>query len=98
MITKEQEALFKKVRSELGAPVRKVELTDDQLCDLLENAVSDYAEYAQAFITEANWANLYGKNLSNMDLAWALSVRTLDMTKDYSYYFSKEVGLQQRGP
>ena len=98
MITKEQEALFKKVRSELGAPVRKVELTDDQLCDLLENAVGDYAEYAQAFITEANWANLYGKNLSNMDLAWAMSVRTLDMTKDYSYYFSKEVGLQQRGP
>ena len=98
MITKEQEALFKKVRSELGAPVRKVELTDGQLCDLLENAVGDYAEYAQAFITEANWANLYGKNLSNMDLAWAMSVRTLDMTKDYSYYFSKEVGLQQRGP
>ena len=98
MITKEQESLFKKVRSELGAPVRKVELTDDQLCDLLENAVGDYAEYAQAFITEANWANLYGKNLSNMDLAWAMSVRTLDMTKDYSYYFSKEVGLQQRGP
>lgn len=96
MITKEQEALFKKVRSELGAPVRKVELTDDQLCDLLENAVGDYAEYAQAFITEANWANLYGKNLSNMDLAWALSVRTLDIAKDYSYYFSKEVGLAQR--
>lgn len=96
MITKEQEALFKKVRSELGAPVRKVELTDDQLCDLLENAVGDYAEYAQAFVTEANWANLYGKNLSNMDLAWALSVRTLDIAKDYSYYFSKEVGLTQR--
>lgn len=98
MITKEQEALFKKVRSELGAPVRKVELTDDQLCDLLENAVADYAEQAQAFITEANWANLYGKNLSNIDLAWSMSVRTLDMAKDYSYYFSKEVGLQQRGP
>ena len=96
MITKEQEALFKKVRSELGAPVRKVELTDDQLCDLLENAVGDYAEYAQAFITEANWANLYGKNLSNIDLAWAMSVRTLDIAKDYSYYFSKEVGLAQR--
>ena len=96
MITKEQEALFKKVRSEFGAPVRKVELTDDQLCDLLENAVADYAEQAQAFITEANWANLYGKNLSNIDLAWAMSVRTIDIAKDYSYYFSKEVGLAQR--
>lgn len=97
MITKELESLFKRVRSELGAPVRKVEVTDDQLCDLLVNAVGDYAEMAQAFIVESNWANLYGKNLSSTDLAWALSVRTLDLAKDYSYYFSKEVGLQQRG-
>lgn len=97
MITETQKSLFSKVRAELGAPVRKVELTDDQLCQLLENATQDYAERVQAFITESNWANLYGKNLSNMDLAWALSVRTFDLAKDYSYYFSKEVGLQQRG-
>ena len=98
MISEEKKALFNKVRSELGAPVRKVELTDDQLCDLLDNAVQDYAERAYSFIVEANWANFYGKNLTNIDLAWAFSVRTLDLAKDYSYYFSKEVGLQQRGP
>lgn len=97
-LDEEKKALFKKIRSRLGAPVRKVELTDDQLCDLLEQAVEDYAEIAQNFIIENNWAQLYGKDLTNIDLAYALSVRTLDLSKDYSYWFSKEVGLQQRGP
>ena len=42
---------------------------------------------------------MYGKqNLSNTDLAYALSVRTLDLSKEFSYWFSKEAGLQQRGP
>jgi hypothetical protein len=31
-------------------------------------------------------------------MAFAMSVRTFDYLKDYSYWFSKEVGLQQRGP
>lgn len=97
-IDKDKAALFKKCRSALGAPIVEVELTDDQLCDLLALAVSDYAEAAQNWIIEQQWANLYGKNLTNIDLAFALSVRTLDMSKEFSYWFSKEAGLQQRGP
>lgn len=101
-IDNEKNQLFKLVRSKLGAPSRKVELTDDQLCDLLSIAVSDYGEKIQNFIIESNWAAFYGKtglrSMTNLDWAWALSVRSLDMSKEYSYYFSKEVGLQQRGP
>ena len=93
-IDKEKEKLFTLVRSKLGAPVRKIQLTDDQLCDFLELAVGNYAEKVQSFIIENNWANLYGKNMSNTDLAYALSVRTMDMSKDYSNWFSKQVGLQ----
>lgn len=93
----ERTKLFKKIRSRLGAPVRTVELTDDQLCDLLEQSVEDYAERVQNFIIENNWANIYGKNASNIDLAYALSVRTLDLSKDYGEWFSKEVGLNQVG-
>ena len=89
--------LFGVVRTKLGAPIRKVELTDEMLCNFLDIAVGDYAEKVQNYIIENNWASLYGKTLSNLDLAFALSVRTLDIMKDYSYYFSKEVGLQQRG-
>lgn len=82
----------------MGAPVLEVEITDQQLCDLLALAIEDYASEVGLWLTEQNWANFYGKNLSNLDLAYALSVRTLDMSKDYSYWFSKDVGLQQRGP
>jgi hypothetical protein len=41
---------------------------------------------------------LYGKNISRTDFAFALSTKTFDMSKDYSYWFSKNVGLQQEGP
>lgn len=97
VIDDEKKKLFKQIRTRLGAPVRKVELEDDALCDLLEQAVGDYAEKVQNFIIESNWANVYGKNATNTDIAFALSVRTLDLAKDYSQWFSKQVGLQQTG-
>ena len=97
-LDKETQELFEDVRVKLGIRIRKVELTDDTMCRLLKYAVGDYAQYVQSFVIENNWATLYGKNLTNTDIAFALSVRTLDMAKDYSYYFSKEVGLQNSGP
>ena len=101
VLDKEKEKLFKQVRTALGAPIRKVELTDEQLCDLLELAIGDYAQVIQNFIIESNWATLFGKKtgleMSNQEIAFALSMRTLDMTKDYASWFSKQVGLQQHG-
>ena len=97
-IDNEISSLFRKVRTLLGAPIVDVELTDSMLCDLLEIAIEDYAERVQNWVIENQWATLYGKNLSNTDLTYGLSVRTLDMSRDFSYWFSKEVGLQQRGP
>ena len=36
--------------------------------------------------------------LSNpSDVAYALTIRTMDWSRDFSYWFSREVGLQQRG-
>lgn len=97
-ITDEIQSLFRKCRTELGAPVVDVELVDEQLCDLLEMSIEDYAEKVQNWLIKTQWATLYGKNVSNIDMAYALSVRTLDMSNDFSYWFSKEAGLQQRGP
>lgn len=99
-LTEDVKDLFKSVRVALGAPIRKVQLTDEQLCVLLKNVVGDYASYVQNWVIESNWLNLNGK--TNMitnpnDLAYALTTRTMDWSKDYSYWFSKEIGLQQRG-
>ena len=68
------------------------------MCALLNTCIEDYAEKVQNWLVENQWMNLYGKNITSTDMAYALSVRTFDMAQDYSYYFSKEVGLQQRGP
>lgn len=97
-INDEVKSLFRKVLTMLGAPIMEVELTEEMLCNILELSIEDYAEKVQNWTIENQWATLYGKNLSNMDLAHALSVRTLDLSRDFSYWFSREVGLQQRGP
>ena len=97
-ITPEIEKIFKQFRSLMGAPIRPVQLTDEQLCDIFSIAQEDYAEKVQNWLIEQNWAGLYGKGLRNTDFAYALSMRSLDMTKSFSYWYSKQVGLQQNGP
>lgn len=96
-VTDEIKDLFRKIRAALGAPVVAVELTDEQLCALLDMAIEDYSEKVNNWLIRNQWATLYGKSITNLDIAFALSTRTFDMMKDYSYWFSKEVGLQQEG-
>lgn len=98
-ITKDIDELFKLVRSALGAPIRAVELSDEQLCDLLQIALQDYSSAVQNEIISNNWMGFYGKNVTNIkDLMYGFMMRSLDLTKQYSYWFSKQVGLQQEGP
>lgn len=98
-VTEEIKRLFNTVRTVLGAGVRGVELTDEQLCNLLEVAIDDYAERVQNEIIDNNWVAFYGKySADKTALARGFMMRSLDLSKDYSYWFSKEVGLQQEGP
>lgn len=98
-ITEEVRQLFDMVRTLLGAPVVAVELTDKQLCDLLQVAIGDYASRVQTEVIMNNWMGFYGKNITNAkELAWGFMTRSLDLAKEYSYWFSKQVGLQQEGP
>ena len=97
-VTPEVEKIFRQFRTSVGAPIRSIQMTDDMLCDILDIAKGDYAEKVQNWLIEQNWAGLYGKNVTNLDFAYALSVRSLDMSKSFSYWFSKQVGLQQNGP
>lgn len=97
IIDDEIKSLFKQIRVKLGYPVRTVEISNEMLCELLEIAVGDYAEKVQNFIIENNWASLYGKNITNENIAYYLSVRTFDISQDYGYWFSKQIGMQSRG-
>ena len=97
-ITQEIKDLFELARTTFGAPVRTVELTQENLCSALERAMLSYNQYVLNFIVEANWSNFYGKKvMTNSQLAFAFSTRTLDLSRDYSDYFSHLVGLQQHG-
>lgn len=98
-MTDEVKALFNRVRNILGAPVRAVELTDDILCSLLQTAIEDYGERTLNEVIANNWMGFYGKNINNSkELAFAFMARSLDLSKEYSYWFSKQVGLQSSGP
>lgn len=98
-ITDEIRNLFQMARTACGGDVTSTELSDKQLCDNLEMAIGDYAQKVQMEIIGNQYAGLLGKNLSNpMELAYSFAVRSLDLSKQYSYWFSKEVGLQQEGP
>jgi hypothetical protein len=68
---------------------------------LLDVAIGDYAEKVQNWIIETQWLNMQNRNQITFqnpgELAYAMTVRTMDWSRDYSYWFSREVGLQQRG-
>jgi len=90
--------IFTQFKHSLGAPVRDVELLDEQLCTFLEMATEDYAMRVQNWLIEHQWQSLLGKNTDTTDMAFALSVRDFDFATQYSYAYSKQVGLQARGP
>jgi len=101
ILSEDVKKLFQLTRHLLGAPTRKVQLEDEQLCDLLEVAIGDYAEKVQNWVLETQWLNVQSKGTIQFqnanELAYAMTVRTMDWSRDYSYWFSREVGLQQRG-
>jgi hypothetical protein len=94
----DRDKLFLQFRHSMGSPIRAVELEDEQLCTLLEVATDRYAQYVQEWLVENQWMSLYGKNISTTDMAFALSVRSLDYVNQFTYAYSKQVGLQTRGP
>lgn len=96
--TEEREKLFRQFRHSVGAPLRQIEITDEQLCTLLEIAIEDYAQYVQEWLIEHQWQSLLGQNVDTMDMAFAISVRSQDFVSQYTYAYSKQVGLQINGP
>jgi len=64
---------------------------------LLELAIGDYEQYILDWLIEAQWTSLYGLNLDEQSLTRALTKRSLDWETQYTYAYSKIVGLQAGG-
>ena len=90
--------IYEQLGVSLGAPLRQIELTDDMLCTLLGIAIEDYSQYVGEWLIEHQWQSLLGKSVDTTDMAFALSVRDFDFMTQYTYAYSKQVGLQARGP
>lgn len=89
--------LYRRLRHLLGAPLRSVELEDEQLDSLLELSIDDYSQYVQDWLIETQWTSLYGLNLDTQSLSKAFITKSLDFEERYSYAYSKIVGLQAGG-
>lgn len=94
----DKEKLFRQFRHSIGAPIRQIEVTDEMLCTFLEIAIEDYAQYVQEWLIEHQWQSLLGHSIDTTDMAFALSVRSFDFVTQYTYAYSKQVGLQTNGP
>ncbi len=85
--------LFKQAKHRLGMPIRKIQLAEEQMDSLLEIATEDYVEYIQNYIIEHQWPALIGINVTEDDLAKAFITRGYDFVTQYTYAYSKIVGL-----
>ena len=95
---KDREKLFTQFRHRMGAPLVKIEITDEQLETALELAIEDYAKVLQDWFTEHQWSSLIGINVESADLTKAFLTRSLDYETQFTYAYSKIVGLQANGP
>ncbi len=94
----DRDRLFRQVKHSLGAPIRKIELTDEMLDTLLEITIEDYSMIVQEFLIDNQWSSLVGQNIDTTDIAFALTTRSIDFETQFTYAYSKQVGLQARGP
>lgn len=93
----EKEKLYTQVLHLLGMPVRGVELTEEQMDTFLELSISEYEQYVSDWLIESQWSALAGLDLDNQSLTNALTTRSLDYETQYTYSYSKIVGLQAGG-
>jgi len=93
----DKEKLFTQVFHLLGMPVRGVELTEVQMESFLEMSLSEYEQYVNDWLIESQWSSLVGLDLDEQSLSRAFTTRSLDFETQYTYAYSKIVGLQAGG-
>lgn len=93
----ERQRLYKKVLHRLGAPVRAIELEREQLDSLLEMSVEDYSEILNNWLTESQWGSLANLDLDIQEVQTKLMTRDLDFVRQFTYAYSKQVGLNASG-
>ena len=93
----ERSRIYTRIKHQLGAPLRSVELEDEMLDSLMELSIQDYTQYTLDWLIESQWVNLVNLNMDEKSVAKALVTRTMDFEDQFTYAYSKIVGLQAGG-
>ena len=94
----ERSKIYTRVKHLLGAPLRSVEVEDEMMDSLMELSIQDYEEYILQWLIDSQWVNLVNLNMAEKSVAKALVTKTMDFEQQFSYSYSKIVGLQTMGP
>jgi len=94
----DKEKLYTQIFHLLGMPVRGIELTEEQMDSFLELSINDYEQYIYNWLIESQWSSLVNVDVDAVSLTRAFTTRSLDYETQYSYAYSKIVGLQAGGP
>jgi len=94
----ERSKIYTRIKHLLGAPLRSVEIEDEMMDSLMELSIQDYEQYIQDWLIESQWVNLVNLNMTEKSVSNALITRTMDFEQQFSYSYSKIVGLQAVGP
>jgi hypothetical protein len=94
----EKDKLYTQLFHLLGMPVRGIELTEEQMDSFLELSLSEYEQYVSDWLIESQWSALAGLDVDTQSLTRAFTTRSLDYETQFTYSYSKIVGLQAGGP
>ena len=64
----ERSKLYTQVKHVLGAPLRGIELEDEQMDTLLEFSIDQYSQYVQDWLIESQWTSLHNLNIESEDI------------------------------
>ena len=93
----DKKKLYTQIYHLLGMPVRSIPLTEEQMDTFLELSIAEYEEHVNNWLIESQWSSLIGINVDEVSLTRAFSTRSLDYETQFTYAYSKIVGLQAGG-
>jgi hypothetical protein len=95
---KDRDILYLRIKHQLGYPLRVFELSDEMLDTYFSISLEDYSSFINNWLIEQQWSTLQGLDLSTAELTFALTTKTLDFEKSFTYAYSKQVGLGSGSP
>jgi len=76
----------------LGATMRIVELNDEVLDTLLTVSIEEYSAYINEWLIQQQWTTLQNLHIDSTDILSALTTKTLDFERSFTYAYSKQAG------